>query len=424
MKILVESQHDLPLVEVQVLVGSGPANDPRGKEGLARHAFELMRRNAGGRARTEVDDLIDGLGAVFEVSGGRDAIGLHVTCLARNLEAVLALASDALLRPRFDPDEHEQLRREELSALDDLRDDDGALTGRFYDRLALPGHPYGRSALGTAASLGSLGLDDVEGWLATHVVKDNLLVGFAGDVDAGRARALAEVAFGPAADGPAPPPLVFPPLAVAPGRRTYLIDKPDRSQTQIVVGHAALALAHPDFLACQVAGGAFGGNFSSRLMQEVRVKRGWSYGASFGTVRARGPHTFRLRCAPSAEQTADTLALVLELWDKVVVGGLGVDEIEHAKAYIEGGFAFDTETAGARLDQRLGLETYGLPADTLDTFVARLRAVDAAAANAAARRFWHPESAVTVLVATAEDMLPRLQGLALGEVTVLPYDQD
>jgi zinc protease len=424
MKIFVESQHDLPLVEVQVLVGTGPAHDPRGKEGLARHAFELMRRNAGGRSRTEVDDLIDALGAVVEVSSGRDAIGLHVTCLARNLEAVLALASDALLRPRFDPDEHEQLRREELAALDDLRDDDGALAGRFYDRLALPGHPYGRSGLGTAASLGSLTLADVEGWLATHVVRANLLVGFAGDVGADRARALAQVAFGPAAERPAPAQLVFPPLAVAPGRRTFLVDKPDRTQSQIIVGHAAPQLAHPDFLACAVAAGAFGGNFSSRLMQEVRVKRGWSYGASFGAVRARGPHTFRLRCAPAAEQTADTLALVLRLWEEVVAGGLGADEIEHAKAYIEGGFAFETETAGARLDQRLGLTTFGLPADSLDTFVARLRAVDADTANAAARRFWHPGSAVTVLVATAEDMLPRVQGLPLGKVAVLPYDED
>jgi zinc protease len=308
--------------------------------------------------------------------------------------------------------------------LDDLRDDDAALAQRFHDRLALPGHPYGRSSVGTAASLSSLTVADVEDWIARNVVRDNLLLGFGGDIDAARARGLAEVAFAAAPDRPAAPPPVFPPLAIEPGRRTYVVDKPARSQTQILLGHPGPAMIDPDFVTLQVAGGAFGGSFTARLMQEVRVKRGWSYGASFGAVRTRGGHLFRLRCAPAAEQTADTLALVLRLWDEVVSGGLTDDEINHSRSYIEGGYAFDTETAGNRLEQKIGLITLGLPADALTRFIPRLRAVDTALANDAVRRFWHPESAVTVLVATAEDMLPRLAGLPVGDIVVVPYDED
>jgi zinc protease len=424
-RVLVEPQHDLPLVELQVVVCGGPAADPPGKEGLTRHAFELMRRCAGGKPRAEVEAIFDALGAAVEVSAGHDAVGLHVTCLGRNLEAVLALCSDMILRPRIDADEHERLRREELAALDDLRDDDAALAVRFHDRFVLPGHPYGRSTLGTAASLASLTCADVEAWFAARVVRDNVLVGFAGDVAAERARALAEVAFGLLPARPAPPPLTFPPIApLAARRRTYLVDKPDRSQSQLVVGHPAPPMAHPDFLPLQVAGTAFGGSFSSRLMQEVRAKRGWSYGASFGAVRARGGHAFRLRCAPAAEQTADTLALVLGLWEEAAAGGFTDEEIGHARSYIEGGFAFDTETAGARLEQKLGLVTLGLPPDAVATFLDRLRAVDTAAANAALRRYWHPNSAVTVLTATAAEMLPRLRGLPIGDVEVVAYDQD
>ena len=423
MHVFIEPQHDLPLVELQVVVRGGPSTDPIGKEGLARHAFELMRRGAGGRSRADVDVAFDALGAAIEISAGHDAIGIHATCLARNLEAVLTLVSDTLLRPRLDPDEHERLRREELATLDDIRDDDAALAQRFHDRLALPGHPYGRSSVGTAASLSSLTVADVEAWIARNIVRDNLLLGFGGDIVEDRARGLAEVAFAATPDRPPPPP-PLPPLVVTPGRRTFLVDKPDRSQTQILIGHPGPAMVDPDFIALQVAGGAFGGSFTARLMQEVRVKRGWSYGASFGAVRTRGGHLFRLRCAPAAEQTGDTLALVLRLWDDVVAGGLTDDEIDHSKSYIEGGYAFDTETAGNRLEQKIGLITLGLADDALARFIPRLRAVDTAIANAVLRRFWHPAAAVTVLVATAEDMLPRLAGLPIGDLVVVPYDED
>src|SRR5262249_48793024 len=131
-----------------------------------------------------------------------------------------------------------------------------------------------------------------------------------------------------------------------------------------------------------------------------------------------------LRCAPAAQQTADTLALVLGLWEEAVDGGLRDDEVEHAKAYIEGGFAFDTHTAGARLAQQIGLATPGLPADALARYLTRPRARGTWARTRAARRFGHPEGAVPGLVATADAVLPRLAGLPVGEVTVLPYDED
>jgi zinc protease len=422
MKILIEELHDLPLVEAQVVVATGPGADPPGLEGLARHATELLRRGAGARDRAELDAAFDALGAPLDPLPGFDSAGFRLTCLARNLEPAVSLLGDVLARPRLDPDEHERLRRETLAALDDELDDDATLASRFHARLALPGHPYGRHPLGSRASLDRLTVDDVRAWIAAHVVRPNLIVGFAGDVEPGRAAALADATFAAVTDRPAAPPPAFPPLALAPGRRTTVVDKPERAQTQIVVGHAAPPPAHPDFIALHVAATAFGGSFSSRLMQEVRVKRGWSYGASFAAVRARGGHSFRLRVAPAAEQTADTLALVLGLWEQAVADGFSDAEIAHAQSYLEGAWAFDIETPGARLDQRVGVHTLGLRADAVETWLATMRALDAAAVNAAARRWWRPDAAVTVLVATAEELVPTLAAVPLGALTVVPYD--
>jgi zinc protease len=420
MKILVEEQHDLPLVEVEVVSRSGPSSDPGGKEGLARHCFELVRRGAGGRSRAELDGAFDALGAQVEPVPSHDAVAVRATCLSRNLEAVLELLGDVVCRPHLAEDEHLRLKREELAVLDEVRDDDASLAARFFDRLALAGTPYGRSPLGSEVSLGAIERVDAVAWVERSLPAENVLVGFAGDVEEARATELARAVFASLAAGerPSPPGDVAPPPR---GRRTFLVDKPERAQSQIILGHAAPRAADADFLPLHVACTAFGGTFTSRLMREVRVKRGWSYGASFRAARARGGHSLRLRVFPAAEQTPDTLALVIGLCEEVVAQGLSDEEIAHAKSYLEGSWAFEVDTPGERLDRRMEIEVLGLPADHLETFVPRLRALDPSAVNGALARHFRPSEAVIVLTATAEDMLPRLAGLPLGEVEVVDF---
>lgn len=420
MKILVEEQHDLPICEVQVIVRTGGVADPVGKEGLARHAMELIRRGAGGRSRAEVDAAFDALGVQVEPHVHHDGIGLAATCLERNLERTVALLGDVLLRPRLDEDEHARLVREDLAGLDEMRDDDPSLCSRFFDRLALAGSPYGRTGLGTEASLAGLTRDDTAAWVARNVVRDNVIVGFAGDVTGARAEALAAATFGALPDRPAPPDPIYTPPVRGP-RRTFIVDKPERAQSQILIGHPAPPASHPDQLAMSLASTAFGGTFTSRLMREVRVKRGWSYGVSIRTARTRGGHSVRMRVFPAAEQTPDTMALVLSLWEEVVDGGLSAEEVAHARGYLEGSWAFDIDTPGERLDRRVETLLQGLPADWVDTFVPRLRALGVDEVNAALRRSWRPREAVCVLTATAETMLPRLDPAVVGPVEVVDF---
>lgn len=420
MKILVEEQHDLPLVEVELVASAGPASDPEGKEGLSRHVFELIRRGAGGRSRAELDGAFDALGAEVEPVPSYDAVALRATCLSRNLEPVLELLGDVACRPHLAEDEHLRLKREQLAVLDEVRDDDASLATRFFDRLALAGSPYGRSPLGSDASLAAIERIDAAAWVERSLVADDVLVGFAGDVTEERALELAGRAFGalPAREPPPPPELVAP--ASGP-RRTYLIDKPERAQSQIIIGQPAPRVADEDFLALHVACTAFGGTFTSRLMREVRVKRGWSYGASFRAAKARGGHSLRLRVFPAAAQTPDTLGLVLGLCEEVVTSGLTEEEIAHAKSYLEGSWAFEVDTPGERLDRRMEITVQGLPADHVATFVPRLRLLEPAAVNAALVRHFRPAELVIVVTTTADEMLPRLAGLPLGEVQVVDH---
>jgi zinc protease len=421
-KLLVETSHAVPLASVSVFIRSGSITDPNGQEGLTRHAAELMRRGAGSRSRAELDAALDEIGASIDVMVGGDSVGFVGHGLSRHLDKVVDMLADVLARATMSDEEHEKLRRESQAMLDELRDDDAALAGRYFDRAAFAGHPYGRTTLGTAASLEALDVNRARAWRDAFLRRPELVVGFSGDVDEARAAVLAErlVAALPAemtpiwSEADVPPP--------SGGRRTVLIDKPERTQTQIILGHVGPARRHPDWLALSVAGCVFGGTFTSRLMKEVRVERGWSYGASARLGRGRLGGALRMRVFPSVENTPGCLALCLELFEKLVSGGVTADEVEFALGYLRGSWAFELATAGDRLGKRLDLLLLDLPADTYSRHLERLAALSVDEINAAMRRHFHPESLTVAITGTAADVMPLIGGLPLGQVDVVGFE--
>ena len=413
MTVLVEESHDLPLVDIAVVTAYGSAHDPPGKEGLARHTLELMRRGAAAKTRAEIDDAFDGLGAEVGPIYHPDGVGMALRCLSRNVEPVLALLSDVLFRPTLSSDEHARLQREGLAAIDEMREDDVSVAYRFFDRYALWGHPYGRTGLGTPASVEALTRADAAAWAERGLHRDTLLWGFAGDVDTAHAEAALSAALAAApARGPLPEPL--PPVERS-ARRTLLIDKPDRAQAHVIIGHAAPPPSHPDELALFLGATAFGGTFTSRLVAEVRVKRGWSYSVGCRISRARNGHTFRLRVVPAADRAADTLALVLDLLQAFAAEGPDDDEIDHARSYLAKSHAFEVATASDRLDRRLEQVLWALPPDHHQTFVSRLAAVTPDEVRAAVKRWVRPDAATVVVLASSD-------AIHLPGAEVLPYD--
>ncbi|MCA1664718.1 MAG: insulinase family protein, partial [Myxococcales bacterium] len=146
--ILVEENHDLPLVRVQVAVRAGAGDDAPELDGLTNFASELMGRGAGGRTRAEIDAAFDALGTSLDVSSDYDGVTFDLTVLKEKLEAALVLLADVILRPDCPRAEADKLKRELLASLDDLRDDDGSLVRRYFTRALYGAHPYGRTVIG------------------------------------------------------------------------------------------------------------------------------------------------------------------------------------------------------------------------------------------------------------------------------------
>lgn len=420
--VFVEGSSDVPLVWLRVSALGGSVCDPAGREGQARHGALLARRGAGARSRTDLDQHLDAIGASIDVSTSRDAVTLSALCLSRHIDTVLDTVADILAAPRMDPGEHDKLLRESRSALDDLRDDDSEIADRFFARFVAPGTPYARTSIGTETTLASLTLDDVRGARLARVVPRNLVIGLAGDVAVDTAARAAGRLIEGLTDADPPPRVALPAPEVAGRPTVVVVDKPDRTQSQIRIGHPSPAYATDAFRALTLAEAIFGGTFSSRLMQEVRVKRGWSYGANCDLGRSRGAHWLTLSLAPAAELTADAARLVHDLFAELVDGGITDDELEFARSHLLGSMPFYSATASQRMRLALRNHIYGLPGDFSDTLPARLAAVSRADVDAAVRAHFHPDAAVTVVVASAETAVPRLEAAGFAVDQRLAYD--
>jgi zinc protease len=424
--VLVEENHDLPLVRVQVAVRVGAGDDAAADDGLTNFASELMARGAGGRTRTEIDAAFDALGTSLDVSSDYDGVTFDLAVLKEKLEPALVLLADVLLRPDFPRAEADKLKRELAAQLDELRDDDGSLARRYFTRALYGTHPYGRTVIGTEKSIAALSLEGARKWHQRALAGAQVIFGVAGDVDANEAaRAIArEFAKLPSGDGGDAG--ARPTVARRSGMRLTLVDKPERTQSQILMGQPAPRWHDPDFLALQVATTAFGGTFTARLMDEVRSKRGLSYGASARVGQGRGAKALVAHVFPSLEQTPETLELVLRLWREWVADGVTGREVEFARGYLAKSFAFSVATPEDRLELRTALELAGMPRDFADTFAARVSKVERDDALRALKTHLSTGDLEIAVVSTADELLPKLQEAKLLDgitVEVVPYDQ-
>jgi zinc protease len=421
--VIVEPSPDTPLVWFDIAIRGGASTDPRGVEGLHRHAALLARRGAGRRDRAELDDTLDALGAALDVGVSRDAVSVSGLALSRHLDGVVELAADILAAPRFSPDEHARLLRETPQVLDELRDDDNALATRWFDWLCCPGHPYGRTPLGTEASLERIEHAAAIACWRREVVTDNLVIGLAGDIDEASAervvarlteRLPATSVRGPALEAPS---------AAAPHRRVILVDKPDRTQAQLRIGHLAARYGDPDTAALAVAEAVFGGMFSSRLMQEIRVKRGWSYGAGCALRRSRLPHWFEIWMAAAIDVAGPAVALTLDLFADYAAHGPTDDEVDFARSYLVGAMPFHVATARQRMQLAVRDAVFDLPAGFTARLPEALGALAASDVRAACRRHLRPDDTVIVAVTTAEHAGSALADAGAGTLTVVDHDE-
>jgi zinc protease len=423
--VLVETSTALPLVAIVVAERTGAIDDPVGKEGLARLTGRLVRRTGAGLTTEELDERIDSLGAALGVDVGQSAATFQGAVIERSLDRFAELLVSVLSRPSLAEVELGKLQRETLADLVEARENDRDLGQRWFRRKLFEGHPYGRSVSGTASSIPAITPSDVLSQYKGSLTGTNLVFAFAGNITESRANAIARRIVEALPTGE-PRTDALPEPTLLPGRRLVVVDKPDRTQTQIFIGCLGTHPHDDDHVALHVGNTILGGTFTARLMREVRSKRGWSYGAYSSLPYDRHRRGFSLWTFPKASDAAPCIALELSLLEKWWKDGVTPRELAWAKRYLVRSHAFAVDTASKRVGQALDETLYGLPPGYHRDYLEHVRAVTLEQVNTAIRARITPEDLVVSVVGTASDILEPIRGVIprVSSVDVVPFDSD
>jgi zinc protease len=384
-RLIVESSFDLPLVSFSIAFKMGALADPPGAEGTTRLMARLMRRSGGGRTAEAIDTEIDSLGGSISADVSGSNVVFHGTVIARSLGRFVDLLSDVLARPAFGEEEFGRLKRESEAELVEALDDDRTLARRWFRRRMFEGHPYGRAISGTVQTLKGITIETVRAQYRRLIVPSNAVVSASGHITQEEAAEISRKLLEAIADGSPIADQTEDPQAPA-GRRLVLVDKPERTQTQILIGGLGSHPSDPDHFALSVANTAFGGTFTARLMNEVRSKRGWSYGAYSSLPYDRRRQAFSMWTFPKGSDAAECIKLELGLLEAWREKGLTKTELAWSKRYLVRSHAFAIDTASKRAGLALDAALYDLPPGYYERYLDSIKGVTLEAANDAIQK--------------------------------------
>jgi zinc protease len=408
----------LPIVSATLVMPAGEAGLDLARAGWADLTADALEGGTHLRSGTELAEALEGIGASLNASAGWDATTVTLACLADRLEEALALLGEVVLRPAFPDTEVVRVREQQLARIRQREMDPGSLASdRAAELIHAEGLPYARPVGGTVASIGRF---DAAAAAALAVERYRPVGGglvLAGDVDP---RAAADLARDTLGDwrGQGPDGRDFPVRARFEGATVHVIDRPGAVQSEIRIGHPGVSIKDRDTYALSVVNTILGGAFTSRLNLNLRERHGFTYGvrSRFAFRRSAGP--FTVSTAVGTEVTAPSVREILSEVGLMAASGPTEPEVEAARDYIAGVFPLRVETSAQVAARVAELLVYDLPADYHSTYRERIRAVTLDDAVAAAGRQLHPDRMTVVVAGAADRVVPELEALAIGPVTV------
>ncbi len=399
LRVLVAPMIGRGLVTASLTLRHGASDESASLGGAAVLSARALNEGTEVRDAIAVVEAGERLGASLHAEAGWDAMSAGLDVPASRLASALALLAEVVRRPTFPTAEVERLRDERLTDLmqakaDPRRRADEAYVATIY----APSSPYHRPAGGSAATVESLDHAALASIHAAAMDPSRAAFIVVGDVDPAEVVRTVESLFGDWRATAAAAVGVIDDTAAIAGREVHVVHRPGAVQTEIRIGHPALARRNPDFHAVSVMSAILGGLFNSRLNMKLREEKGYTYGASagFDMRRARGP--FTARAAVNTDVTVPALQEFLAELDRIREAPVTDAELRAARDYLIGVFPLRFETPGPVAGSLSGLFVHDLPHEELTRYRAKIEAVTAEDVLRVAQAHIRPETAAIILV--------------------------
>ena len=421
LRVIVARSSDLPLVTADLTVKTGAWADPQGLAGASGMMAGMLTEGTRTRSAQQIASQVESLGASLSSGGGLESSSVTLNAMPDKLKEAMAIMADVARNPAFAAEELDRQREQALDGLRVAYQQPGSVAAFAAAPVVFGGTPFGHASEGTPQSLARLKPADLGKLHASGFRPDNAVLVLTGDISAETGFALAREAFG---DWKKPATALTPQPAVSPSGkvRAIGIDIPGTGQASVNVLKPSIARNDPDYYPALVATTVLGGGYSARLNQEIRIKRGLSYGARAGLSTARTTGSFRASAQTKNESAAEVLDLINAELTKMTAAPAGADELRARKSVLVGGYGRELATSGGLADILGGYAVYDVPLDEVGRYTAKVEAVDAGQVQAFAKRAFDPAQASVVVAGDGKVFAPALKA-KLPSLEVIPVDQ-
>ena len=398
---LVES-HNVPLMALRFAFEGGNSQDPSGKEGLANFLTAMMDEGAGDLDSSAFQEQMEEIAMRMGFEDGRDHLYGSFETLTVNRDTAVELLRKAITAPRFEADAVARVKKQLAANLAFAARDPERVASKAWSRLAFGDHTYGRPADGTPQSLEAIAGADLKDYHRRVFAKSNLKVVAVGDIDAKTLGALLDRVFGGL---PAKPELTpVPATSARSGGVVEVIDMPV-PQSVARFGTAAMLRKDPDFIPAFVVNQILGGGgFASRLMEEVREKRGLAYSVYSYMAPMTRAGLFGGGVATKNAEMGKSLEVIKAELSRMAKEGPTATELDNAKSYLIGSYALRFDTNSKIASQLLGIMVEDLGIDYVDKRNAQVAAVTLADAKRVAARLLKVDDLIVTVVGKPEGL--------------------
>lgn len=357
-------EHSLPFIALEIAFVGGTSLDVEGKRGAINLMTGLLEEGSGDLDARGFARAKETLATSFSFSSGSEQLSISARFLTENFDASVALLRDAIQNPKFDEADIERVRAQVISGLAFDAKDPNDIAGKTFASMAYGEHPYGTVESGTIESVAALNRDDLIKAHSNVLVRDRVLVGAVGDITPAQLGDLLDLLLGDLPkSGPMLPPKVEP--QIEGGITVVYFDTP---QSVVLFGQRGISISDDDYFAAvllnQILGG---GSFKSRLMQEVREKRGLTYGV-YSYLQSRDlADAYMGSVSSSNDRIAEAITVIKDQWRLAAENGVTEDELGNAKTYLTGAYPLRFDGNSTIAGILVGMQLIGLDPEYIKT---------------------------------------------------------
>lgn len=395
--------HSIPFVAIDIWFRGGSVLEAPEQRGATYMMMGLLEEGAGDMDASAFAEAVEGLATNFGFDSYRDAVTVSARMLTQNRDEAADLLRLALTEPAFDPVAIERVRGQVISIIEGDAQDPNEIASNTFNALAFGDHPYGSAQEGTVETITALTRDDLIAAHRAALTRDRVVVGAAGDITAEELGVLIDHILGglpdQAPDRPGPAEYLL-------GGGVTVVDFPT-PQSVAIFGHAGIARDDPDFFPAFVLNQVLGGgNFRSRLMEEVRINRGLTYGIGTYLSLADLSPTLLGQFSSSNDLVGQAVEVIQGQWADIAANGITEAEVDAAIQYLTGAYPLRFDGNGTIAGILAAMQADDMPADYIATRNDRVAAVTVDDVRRVAARLLQPDNLHFVVVGQPEGLSP------------------